>query len=121
MQTVLAIATGGALGSVLRHFLNNAATGLIRSDFPWGILIINVLGSFAMGVLTAVFAHSWAAPQHVKAFLTVGILGGFTTFSTSPRDRMLLIQRGASGAAAFYSIGSVVIGVGGLFAGMKLA
>ena len=120
METVLAIAVGGGLGSVLRHLLNNAVGGAAGTGFPWGILIINVLGSFVMGVLISVFAHTWEPPQSMRAFLTVGILGGFTTFSTFSADSVLLLERGAFGPAAFYVFGSVGMGLAALYAGMLI-
>jgi CrcB protein len=120
MQTILAIGAGGAAGAVLRHFLNSGAAHLLGTGFPWGIMIINVLGSFAMGVLVSYFALAGEAPQAVKAFLTVGLLGGFTTFSAFSLDAVNLFERGAVGAAGFYVMGSVALAIGGLMAGMAL-
>ena len=120
MTMVLAIASGGALGAVLRHFMNNAVGAWLGGGFPWGIFAINVAGSFAMGVLIALFAHVWEPPQEMKAFLTVGILGGFTTFSTFSLDAVTLLERGATGAAALYTGGSVALAIGGLYAGMMI-
>jgi CrcB protein len=120
MQLVLAIAGGGALGAALRHYMNNAITVWLGDSFPWGIFAINVLGSFVMGVLVALFAHVWEPTQEMKAFLTVGILGGFTTFSTFSLDAVTLLERGVPGAAALYAGGSVVVAVGALYTGMIL-
>lgn len=116
MQTILAIAGGGAIGAVLRHVVNGLAPG----PFPWGIMACNVAGSFAMGVLIALFADIWQAPPTLKAFLTVGVLGGFTTFSTFSMDAVLLWERGAMLQAALYTLGSVALGIGGLVAGMMM-
>jgi CrcB protein len=116
MQTILAIAAGGAVGAVLRHFVN----GLFAGGFPWGIMLCNVAGSFAMGVLIALFAGVWDVPPAAKAFLTVGILGGFTTFSSYSLDAVLLWQRGEMAQAAFYTFGSVVLALAGLVAGMMI-
>lgn len=120
MQTVIAIAAGGGIGALIRHFLNLAVTHVAGTGFPWGIFLINVLGSALMGVLVSLFAHVGEVPQPVKAFLTVGILGGFTTFSTFSLDTMALIERGQLGLAALYAIGSVVVSVGALYGGMML-
>jgi CrcB protein len=120
METVLAIAAGGALGSVLRHFLNGAIGGPAGTGFPWGIFIINILGSFVMGVLVSFFAHFWEPRQSIRAFLTVGILGGFTTFSTFSLDAVMLLERGSYGASAVYISGSVGISLAGLVAGQML-
>ena len=120
MYTILAIAGGGAIGAVLRHVLNNALSGPAGAAFPWGILACNVLGSFAMGILIALFAGVWEPPQEMKIFLTVGLLGGFTTFSSYSMDTVLLFERGAHGMAALYAAGSVVFALVALVAGMAL-
>ncbi|MBU0859700.1 MAG: fluoride efflux transporter CrcB [Alphaproteobacteria bacterium] len=116
MQTILAIAAGGALGAVLRHGVNS----LFAGPFPWGIMLCNVAGSFAMGVLIALFANVWDVPPAVKAFMTVGLLGGFTTFSTFSMDAVLLWERGAIAQAAFYTLGSVTLSIAGLVAGLMM-
>ena len=120
MPTILAIAIGGGLGSVLRHLVNNAVGSAAGTTFPWGIMLINVVGSLIMGVLVSVFAHVGEVPQSTKAFLTVGILGGFTTFSTFSLDSIMLIERGTPGLAALYVGGSVGLGLVGLYSGMVL-
>jgi CrcB protein len=120
MKTLLAIALGGALGSVLRYLLNNAIVGATGAAFPWGILIVNVLGSFVMGLLIGGFALFGAVPQELRAFLTIGILGGFTTFSTFALDSVLLLQRGAPVLAMLYVGGSVGLAILGLYSGMLL-
>jgi len=100
--------------------LNNAITGAAGiSAFPWGILAINIIGSCLVGVLISVFAFQGEPSQEVKLFLTVGILGGFTTFSSFSLDAILLIQRGALAEAAFYILGSVIISLAALYAGME--
>lgn len=117
MQTFLAIAAGGALGALLRHGVNN----LFPADaFPWGIMTCNIVGSFVMGLLIAFFADVMEPPHAVKLFLTVGVLGAFTTFSTFSLDVVLLAERGAMAQAAFYTVGSVALGVAALLAGMLI-
>jgi CrcB protein len=120
MQTILAVAFGGAIGSVLRHLLNNLIAGLMHSPFPYGIMVINVLGGFVMGCLIAAFADAGQASQTLRTFLMVGILGGFTTFSTFSADTVLLWQRGEAVQAVTYAGGSVVLSVAALLAGMML-
>lgn len=120
MNSVLAIAAGGAIGAVLRHFLNNAVTHVAGGDFPWGILTVNILGSLVMGLLVGLFAQFYDPGQTAKAFLTVGILGGFTTFSSFSLDAVLLIERGAVLQAAAYVGASVFVSLLALAGGMHL-
>lgn len=115
---VLSIAAGGAIGSVLRHFVGKGALVLFGSTFPVGTLFVNVLGSFVMGVLVAFFAHTLNPPQEVRAFLTVGLLGGFTTFSSFSLDAVTLYERGETLSAMLYVVLSVILSLAGIFAGM---
>lgn len=120
MGTIWAIAAGGALGAVMRHFVNNAVMHQVTSGFPYGILSINIIGSLLMGVMVGVFAHVWNPAAEIRAFLTVGMLGAFTTFSTFSLDVVTLYERGAIMAAAAYITASVILSVAGLFAGLGL-
>ena len=120
MKIILAIAAGGAFGAVARHFVSSQITHWLGSGFPWGILIVNVAGSFAMGVLVEASALVWSPSPELRAFLTVGLLGAFTTFSTFSLEVVLLYERGQMLLAAGYVASSVVLAVGGLFAGLAL-
>lgn len=111
---------GGGIGAALRHGVNLAAARLFGTSFPYGTLTVNVVGSLVMGLLTAYFAFKGNAPQHWRLFLTTGILGGFTTFSTFSLDVAVLYERGQVAMAAFYVLISVVVSVGALFAGLAL-
>jgi fluoride exporter len=116
---LLAVAVGGAIGSVARYLL----AGIIQpagSSFNWGILAVNVIGAFVMGLIVEASALKYNLAPEMRAFLTVGILGGFTTFSTFSLDSVLLIQRGAYAAAAGYIGGSVILSILALFAGLYL-
>lgn len=118
MKTILAIALGGGLGAVIRHFMNNAVSDLVKtSSFPWGIMSINILGCFIMGVLVAVFAGIWNPSEPVRAFLVVGVLGGFTTFSSFSLDAMKLWTSGDAQGALIYVLGSVVLSLAAVFFG----
>lgn len=119
MIPVLAVAAGGALGAVLRHGINQAALAFGLS-FPWGTMAINVTGSLAMGLLIGTFAQFWDASQTLRLFLTVGILGGFTTFSAFSLDSVLLLQKGQTLAAVFYIVASVILSLAALAGGMML-
>jgi len=82
---ILAVAAGGALGSVARYLVGIGSGKLLGTDFPWGTLIINVTGSFLIGAFVGLFAAKWDLSQATRIFLTVGICGGYTTFSTFSR------------------------------------
>jgi CrcB protein len=111
---------GAGIGGALRHAINLAAVRWLGYGFPFGTLIVNLLGSFAMGLLAGYFTYRTGLPQHWRLFLTTGILGGFTTFSTFSLDAALLIERHAYGLAAAYVGISVAIGLAALFAGMTI-
>lgn len=117
---ILAVALGGALGSVMRYLVGIGAGKAFGTDFPWGTLIINITGSFVMGVFAGLFATRWNLPQAARIFLTVGICGGYTTFSTFSLDAFYLIERGELAATAAYMVGSAVLSVGALVAAMHL-
>lgn len=120
LQLILAVALGGALGSVARYMVGMGSAKLFGLDFPWGTLIINIVGSFLIGVFVELFALKWDLPQTGRVFLTVGICGGFTTFSTFSLDSYVLMEHGEWWPAAFYIIGSVVLSIAGLVAGLHL-
>jgi fluoride exporter len=111
---------GGGIGAAIRHGVNLIAFQLFGSGFPAGTLFINVAGSLAMGLIAEYFALKGGLPQHWRLFLTTGILGGFTTFSAFSLDAALLYERGELGSAAIYVIASVVLAIGGLFAGLAI-
>lgn len=116
----LIVFVGAGIGGALRHGVNLAAVRLLGYGFPFGTLIVNLAGSFAMGLLAGWFAYRTGIPQHMRLFLTTGILGGFTTFSAFSLDSALLIERNAWGHAAAYVAGSVILSVLALFAGLSL-
>jgi len=119
MQLIFAIAAGGALGAVARHYASHVvAVSVGDRGFPFGTFAVNIIGSLLMGVLISAFALKFQASQELRAFLTVGLLGGFTTFSTFSLEGALLIQRGDWQSAALYMGGSLVLGLAFLFAGM---
>ena len=117
---ILAVAAGGATGSVLRYLVGVGSGKLFGTDFPWGTLIINVTGSFLIGTFVGLFAIKWDLPQAARIFLTVGICGGYTTFSTFSLDAWVLMERGETLASTAYMIGSVVLSVGALIAAMQI-
>ena len=119
-QLVIAVAFGGAIGSVARYFVGIASGKVFGLGFPWGTLIINVVGSFLIGVLAELLALKWDLPQAARVFLIVGVCGGFTTFSTFSLEAAVLMERGQLWPAASYIAGSVVLSIAALFAGLHL-
>jgi len=122
MMNVLIVFLGAGLGGALRHLVNCACLRLCGPDFPYGIMLINSLGSFLMGLLAGYLAfqasEGWS--QSVRLFLATGVLGGFTTFSTFSLDAVLLWERGEILLSSVYVLGSVVLGIAGLIAGLSL-
>ena len=111
---------GAGIGGALRHGVNVGAAKLFGYGFPYGTLIVNVAGSFLMGLLAGYFAFRPGIGQHMRLFLTTGVLGGFTTFSAFSLDASLLVERHAYGVAAGYAVGSVAASVAALFFGLAI-
>ncbi|WP_371153146.1 fluoride efflux transporter CrcB [Jannaschia sp. 2305UL9-9] len=114
--TLLTVALGGALGASLRAWIGLM---LVRDGFPVAVLTVNVLGSFAMGVLFVVLSRH-GLPQW-QPFLMTGVLGGFTTFSAFSLETLMLVERGAWGQAGAYVGLSVGLSVAALAAGLWIA
>jgi fluoride exporter len=120
MRGYLLVFVGGGMGAALRHGINVAFARWFGIGFPFHTLFENVSGSIAMGLLASYFVMTPGSSQSLRLFLTTGILGGYTTFSAYSLDAALLYERGALGLAALYVIGSVVLSIAGLFAGLAL-
>jgi CrcB protein len=117
---IAAVAVGGALGSVARYLVAIGVGRVLGTSFPWGILIINVTGSALIGTFVGLFALRWNLSEAARIFLTVGICGGYTTFSSFSLDVWYLIERGEAWAAFAYVAASVVLSIGALFGAMHL-
>lgn len=111
---------GAGIGGALRHCVNLASARLFGFGFPFGTIIVNIAGSLLMGLLAGYFAFRTGVPQHMRLFLTTGILGGFTTFSAFSLDAALLMERHAYWSATAYILGSVILSLVALFAGLSL-
>ena len=120
MMPWIAIAAGGAVGAVLRHGVNQLCLHLLGAGFPWGTMLVNITGALAMGLLVGAFAGFGEVAQTTRLFLTVGVLGGFTTFSAFSLDAVLMIQKGQITEACFYVLASVVLSLAALYAGLML-
>ena len=119
--TVLAaVAAGGAVGSAARYIVTVLIQRTFGTGFPWWTMSVNVTGSFIMGVIVTSIALRWSVGQVGQAFLMIGILGGFTTFSAFSLDVATLVERNATAAAGGYVLTSVALSIGALFGGMAL-
>jgi len=117
---IAAVAVGGAIGSAARYLIAGWVQSAAWAGFPYGIFTVNISGGLIMGILTELMALKWNVSLEMRAFLTTGILGGYTTFSTFSLDSALLIERGAYASAAIYIAGSAIVSIGALFAGLWL-
>jgi CrcB protein len=111
------VALGGGLGAALRYIVAGTIQSAAWPGYPWGIFIVNITGGLAMGVIVELAALKISMTPEMRAFLTTGILGGYTTFSTFSLDSVLLIERGDYGSAAIYIVGSAVLSILAVFAG----
>lgn len=117
----LIVFVGAGIGGALRHGVNVWAVRAFGFGFPFGTLIVNVLGSFLIGLLAGFFAYrAGLVPQHARLFLTTGVLGGFTTFSAFSLDAALLFERHSYSMAMSYIVGSVFASLVALFLGLAL-
>ncbi len=120
MSTYIAIAFGGAIGAVSRYWLYSAVQRLHDSGFPLGTFVVNVLGSFLIGVFFVLLAEKAQIAEQWRPIIVVGFLGGLTTFSTFSLDALLLFEQGHYNTALFYIISSIVLCLIVAFAGMQL-
>jgi CrcB protein len=111
LNTWFAVAAGGALGSLARFWLAGWVTALTGPRFPWGTLLINILGSFVIGAVAGVTLNPARVTLHpdIRIFLMVGVCGGFTTFSAFSLQMLELLQTGYVAAGLLYAAGSVLL------------
>lgn len=120
MSHILLVALGGGLGASARYLTNLAALRVAGPHFPWGTILVNIIGSFAMGVLIEALTRRTGTSMEVRSFLATGFLGGFTTFSAFSLDFALMWERGDQWTGALYLSASVVLSIFALFAGLSL-
>ncbi|MXO58103.1 fluoride efflux transporter CrcB [Altererythrobacter salegens] len=116
------VALGGGIGAVLRYQLGRGMTHWLGvqavTSFPWATLAANVIGSMAMGLLAGFLARHGHGGEHWRLFIGVGVLGGFTTFSSFSLEMMLLIERGQAAQGVLYAAVSVLAGLSALYIGL---
>lgn len=116
MANALAVALGGAAGALLRYLVG---LSLNRESFPWGTLLVNLLGSLLIGLFVALAVRQkWAEPWQL--FAVTGVLGGFTTFSAFSIENLRMVQEGRIGMALAYGLGSIIAGLALAWVGMSL-
>ena len=121
MLAVLLVGLGGAIGSLARYGVSVAVGRLWGSPFPLGTLLINIVGSLAMGVLVGMLARLLPPNQNeIRLFAAVGVLGGFTTLSAFSLDAVTLVERGEWNHAVLYAVLSVVVSIAALYVGLLI-
>ena len=120
LNMYLAVAAGGALGSVGRYIFVEQAARMMGVGFPLGTLGVNVIGSLLMGLAAGVYAARAPMPPELQAFVSVGVLGGFTTFSAFSLDVVSLYERGQWVLAVAYGAASFGLSVGALLIGLTI-
>jgi len=111
---------GGAVGAGARHLTGRATLSLLGPGYPFGTLAVNLVGGFAMGLLVGALARMSVPGENWRLLLGVGVLGGYTTFSSFSLDVVNMMQRGDLGVAALYITISVIGSIAALFAGLAL-
>ena len=120
MLNLLLVVIGGGIGAGIRHLTNMGALRLVGPNYPWGTIVINIVGSFVMGLFIAMLARRGGSNE-LRLFVATGILGGFTTFSAFSLDFATLWERGATLPALGYALASVIGAILALFLGLWLA
>ena len=118
MLYTLLVMAGGAIGAALRFHAGTICAALLGPDWPWGTLFVNVSGGFAMGLLAGWMALRGAGAEPLRLFVGVGILGGFTTFSSFSLESVSMLARGEIGSALAYVALSVIASIGALALGL---
>jgi CrcB protein len=121
VRTFWAIAVGAATGGVSRYYLSVAVQQRLGTGFPWGTLLINVTGSLLLGFIMRYAIATPTMSAEVRALLTVGFCGGYTTFSTYSYETATMLEDGQYERAALYALGSMVVALIAVFCGFMLA
>lgn len=117
----LLVGAGGFVGATLRYTVGGLVSRAVPPDFPWATLAVNVSGCFVIGLLAVLAEERGPLGPAGRLFLMVGILGGYTTFSTFGYETLSLVREGSHGLAAANAVGQVLVGLGAVWAGMTVA
>jgi fluoride exporter len=117
---MVAIAVAGALGTLARYGLEGVVSRRAAGAFPWGTFVVNVSGSFVLGIVFTVLTERWLGAPWLRSALTIGLLGAYTTFSTLSLESYRLLEDRAYGLAAANLLGSMVAGLGAVYAGVVI-
>lgn len=120
MPLLFLVMLGGAVGSGARYLVGRAAFAWFGAGYPWGTLSVNLVGGLLMGVLVGALARIAHGNEEVRALLAIGVLGGFTTFSSFSLDTVTMLQRGDWAAAIGYILASVLGSIAALALGLTL-
>lgn len=120
MPVVVGVALGGAIGATTRWLLDRLIERHSDSAFPWSTFTINVTGCFVIGVLVEALVDRHHVPAWIRVGLVVGVIGGYTTFSTFAQEAFSLIESDDVGVALLYATTSVVLGILAVYAGTRL-
>ncbi|HZZ64519.1 MAG TPA: fluoride efflux transporter CrcB [Candidatus Baltobacteraceae bacterium] len=122
LRAVAVVAVGAAVGGVARYLIGAAFLQRLGPGFPWSTLVINVTGSFLLGIVVELaLTRAYGITPLVRIFVATGVLGGYTTFSAFSLDTLTLAGDGAFAPALAYAAGSVIVSVGATYAGMVIA
>ena len=121
LRQIILVAVGGAVGSVARHLVGVASLRLFGPGFPYGTLIVNLVGAFVMGVFIEILARRFGGSTDLRLLIATGVLGGFTTFSSFALDTAVLWERGELVSSFVYVAVTLILGLAALFLGLGLA
>ena len=108
MERLILVAAGGAIGSALRYLVATAALAWPGPGFPWGTLVVNLVGSFLIGLVQSLASESLVLGEEARLFLATGVMGGLTTYSAFSYETVRLMERGACGSAWLNVVGTTV-------------
>lgn len=120
LKTLIFIGAGGFVGSIARYLLSQIIQQNATSSFPWGTLVVNVVGSLLIGLFYGLSERGAIGSSEVRLFLTVGLCGGFTTFSTFSNENLALLRDGQFSFFAMYAFASVALGLVAVLGGFAL-